>query len=645
MRSEQPAGHRWRKQLRLALVGLCGLYACYLAVGNLFLRTELGPRLLAVRSEKFQAAWVSGWTVWPGRAHVRELRLRGQTRRTRWEVELARASFDFRVLALAAKRFTARDITGDGLNFRLRRRPEPGEAPASGGTAPDLRGFVSPLVGPPAGPPPPPRRWPWRISLGGVKIDDVREVWIDDQRWVGQGRLTGDWTFSPRGSMEMDASSLTFETGHIFVGDRAIAENVRMIAEARFERFVPSENRGRAKLRYLSGRIRFNSQHSSFGVLERYLDRAPWLDIEGSGQVSADVPIAAGVLAPGGRVEIAASSLALTALEFRAAGRGTIQAFVDEAGDKTRLAAQLTDFELRRLGGSDPVPELGVLVRGEDLSLEALGDAIDLARGPPDLDVKLLVGASAIPDLAAYNRFLPADTALSILAGTGSLAAELAFSTADDSGSGWVDIKAEGATLAFDTAEVSGSARLSLALRGAELEQRRFDVSGTRLELSGFAGHEAGGVAADGGWWGHIELERGQIRAGPSPALEATFQATLRDSRPVVAILAARKPLVGWIGGLLHVEDVSARGILQIDANAWAVDELRVAGEGLEVLADGVRIAPQRREGLFYFSRGPLSAAVELVEGERDWKFLKAREWYRQRAGREPRPDQDDSKR
>ena len=64
--------------------------------------------------------------------------------------------------------------------------------------------------------------------------------------------------------------------------------------------------------------------------------------------------------------------------------------------------------------------------------------------------------------------------------------------------------------------------------------------------------------------------------------------------------------------------------------NEFSLADLRVTGgkKGrLEILGQ-LDLAPQDPSGLFFARWGPLSAAVSLAEGERDWKLTASRRWY-----------------
>ena len=632
-RERTPAGGVRRRWLLGAALALALVEGLYLLLANGFLSSSYGQRLLNRRPEKLQVSWGSAWTVWPGRVHLRALHLRSQSRGARWELELDRASCAVSLPALAAKRFSARDVAGRGLGFRLLRRPRPGEPAPPEGSAPVISGFPGPVETPAGGTAAPQRRRSWKLSLAGIAVDDIREIWIHRLRWEGDGRLTGGLEMEIRGPLEIRPTRIELSSGQILSGDEIVSDKARLRLEARSGRFVPRENRGLAALGFLSGHLSFESPRTDFGFLNYYFQRAPWIDVGGTGEVRADVGVERGELLPGSLVTVDARSLALDALGFAAGGSGDIRAEVAAAGAgiATRLAARLDGFELADDRSDGDGGE--TLVRGAGLELVAHGEEADLVRGFGDLDVEVSIPPSEVPDLTAFNAFLPAASDLRIGSGQGSFHGRLSLDSGTHSGSGEVEVRGEGVGLSFDNAVVVGDVKVSARLRDADLLARRFDVSGSRVELEHFAVDLARRGAEETGWWARLELREGELRLRERPpSIDGAISAEIRDSGPLAAYIAERKPRIPWLKKILTVEDVSASARLTTGPETLTVGDLRITGEKLEILATGLNLTQGRRDGLFFFKLGPLSAALEIDGEGRQWKLTRSRRWYEERA-------------
>jgi hypothetical protein len=608
------------------------LQGLYLVAANAFLWTSVGQGLLDRKPEKFQISWSSARTFWPGRIHLEEVRLQSQSRRARWELELDRAVVSCSLPALALKRFSTRRIAGHGLEFRLLRRPEPGEPRPEAGIVPQISGFPGPLESPARDEPPPQRRWPWKLALSGIEVDGVREVWIEGQRFVGNGRASGGVRIEIRGPAEISPSIVELFDGRITQGDEVVSEAAHLTFEARSERYLPRENRGLAALAFLSGRVRFESPRTGFGFLDRYFQKAPWVDVGGTGDVRADVTFDHGKLSPGSVVTVESRDLAVGALDFRATGSGELRAEVhastatdaDADAVETLLQAVLHEFEI---AGGDGPP----LVRGSGLDLIARGRKADLVEGFGNLDVEVTIPSSEIPDLSAFNTFLPPASDLRFHSGHGRLQGRLDLDSRKNTGHGELEVHADGVGLKYQDTAMVGDVRATARLRGADLVGRRYDVSGSRVELDRFWVADASRTG-ETGWWGKFELREGELRGRGNPGIEAVLVARIRDSGPLAAYIAEKKPVLRWFENLLTVDDVTAAGRLAIGAENMSVTGVEITGEKLEILATALHLTHGHRDGLFHFQLGPLSAGVEIAGSEREWKLLRSRRWYEQRA-------------
>ncbi|MDQ6647668.1 MAG: hypothetical protein M3Y93_10610, partial [Pseudomonadota bacterium] len=71
--------------LRRLLWTLGGLYALYLAAGNIYLNSALATSNLNREPQTFQASWSGAWTVWPGQVVLHDLRVHGHARKLLWD--------------------------------------------------------------------------------------------------------------------------------------------------------------------------------------------------------------------------------------------------------------------------------------------------------------------------------------------------------------------------------------------------------------------------------------------------------------------------------------------------------------------------------------------------------------------------------
>ncbi len=638
-----PPLSRRRRAVRVAVATLAVLAAAelaYLVAGNLLVATPLLERLLDRRPEKRQVDWDGAWTVVPGRIHLRGFRLRVQSRPAQWLLTLDRATATVDLPALARRRFHLTSVEADGLSFRLRRRIDTRPAAeASREAAPPIPGLQNPPERPPEalyGR----RRGPgWRIDLDRVAIGGVREIWIDEHRLTGDGRLTGSLALRTRSSLAMEGARLRLAGATLHRGDVEVADRLTADLTARFDRFDPTEHRGRAKFRFLSGRLDLSGRVTDLGRLIEppRRDGGAWLALGGGGDLAARFGLEQGVIAAGSRLAIDAPRLTVDYLGYRAEGAGRLTAGVGggEAGDPgedageaarpdlpARLLARLDSFTVRSPELAEPH------VRGAGFSLAVRAEAPDLAGPPPAAEIRILLPDSEVPDLTVYNAFLPSGSGLSFTGGSGRVGGWLRYFTAERDGSAAVELTATAAAARYRGLPLAGDLRIAARVPHFDPRARRFDLAGTAAEVTGVAA--GGGVP---GWWGRFELPAATLDLGAAAAgrrLDARFTGRARDSGPLLALFATRHPALGWFDGLLTVEDLAVSGRLLAGAEEVAIHDLEV-GAGDLGIEGRLHLAAGGHRGVYLTRLGRLTAAVAADGEEREWKLRGSREWYEER--------------
>ena len=112
MKNSAIAVPRW---MRPAGWAISIAYVGYLVLGNLLLNLPVGRQLANLQPHKFVVGWSSAWTLYPGHAHVNDLRLAGHIRRTVWSVQADAASGRLALLPLLAKELRILNAKASGV--------------------------------------------------------------------------------------------------------------------------------------------------------------------------------------------------------------------------------------------------------------------------------------------------------------------------------------------------------------------------------------------------------------------------------------------------------------------------------------------------------------------------------------------------
>ena len=601
-----------------AVLGLLALEVLYLAGANLFLSSPLAGRLINRKPDKLLVEYDSAWSPWPGEVRLRGFRIRGQGRAAQWAATAEEISGRIALLPLALKSFQASGVEGRGVVFRLRRRRDRfPDLPFATELAPPIPGLENPPEPPPPSPPPGPRRR-WSVSLRGVELGDVREVWVDRYRLRGEAAASGGFELRLKRSARIRPSRLEVSEGLIEVGEEQAVSRLRGRLELSSERFDHTEHRGLRAVPFLTMSLSARGRATGLGFLASSLRRWPWLRIEGgSGPLAAELRLAGGHLTPGSRVRFEPRDLTVGFLDYAAAGRGRIE--LEASDEELRVRTRFSDYRVHRRGQGAPH------IRGSGLLVELRNSGTSF---PPSFDrarLAVRMPRAEIPDLSYYNAYLPAAAGLEIRSGRGTVEARFDADLERGSGEGGLDLDADGVRIAYRGVELGGDLSLESRFPRARLAERSFRLDGTRLAVTDGA---VAGRPGDEAWTARISVPRGLLEPGRPTVLRAEVTGTLSDAVPVVAFFAERHPLPAWVLEALDLGELAMKAEVESGQERLAIRGLEAEADPLR-LAGAVEIAgPADRTGRLLLTYRGLAIGFELRGDSSDLKLLRARKWF-----------------
>jgi hypothetical protein len=229
---------------------------------------------------------------------------------------------------------------------------------------------------------------------------------------------------------------------------------------------------------------------------------------------------------------------------------------VDATGSaRVDLAARQIDLRdadvtiTRVAGGFGPAGRVDF--EGGRIALSArTAGPYDLARPTlRGLDARLRVADVALLDARALNRVLPAGEVLAVESGTARVAADLATSASNGTGSGRAVVELTGARVRLHDARVRGDVVVDARVARFDPASNDADVHGTHVAMRGV--HVSSGSSADAhDWYGDLVVERGLLRLGDAPAIDADVILRAKNARPALALLlgdGVPRMVVPWI--------------------------------------------------------------------------------------------------
>jgi hypothetical protein len=285
----------WLKRILLALLLVVGLYL--LAV-NLFLNTPLARRAFNRNPARFQMAWSSAWTVWPGYVHVRGLKLRGHVNSVTWFVDSGRARGWIDLPLLSRRTLRIFDLRGEEVRSRVLRGDEQK-------TAEDRIEAGKPDTGPD------PDYHPWTLRFERVRLAHIRQFDFNDFRLTGDGRGDGAFTIVIRDKFRLEPSHVRMPGAQLALGKDRIAQGVDLEAWAEMGPYAPHDHPGLEGFDFLSGRLQARGRVPQLPFLE-----SSGLVQTGSaaipGALLANLQVEKGRLVPGSRFDVTAPGVGPT---------------------------------------------------------------------------------------------------------------------------------------------------------------------------------------------------------------------------------------------------------------------------------------------------------------------------------------------
>lgn len=375
-------------------------------------------------------------------------------------------------------------------------------------------------------------------------------------------------------------------------------------------------------LRRIDGRIRTHWHFASLGWLGPWLAR-DWLHLQGEGELDSDLRIAHGVLQPGSEVDLPAVQLQASVFDNRFAGRAHAHLSVDDRAEDP-LALTVTADRYTLAAASHPD---AVYLHGDDLSI-ALRSTAQLLQVAGQAHGRLQFHDAQIPDLRAYNRYLPGSS-VQVLGGSGHSSADLRIGQGGKVLAGTLQLQGHGIALALGVSRLHTDLDLRATLDHAEATApRHYTLSSFDVGLS----HVRLDDADDGDWWAKARLSHGELDWREPFQLRGDVQLAMKNASVLLSLFAKRHAFPAWIAHIVDDGRMEAAGQLAVgkrkDGRArFVLDDVQAHNQRIDLKAR-LRILDGKPDGALYTRWGILGLGVALKDGRRDFHLVGASKWY-----------------
>ena len=599
--------------LRWFLLPPLSVWAAWMVAVHVFLWTPLLRTIL--RQQDVWLDYRSSWSVWPGTVHLRGVVLALLGTGIEFRLTIDELETTVLVHQLPRRLFHTSQVFARGITFRLRQRvPRPEATPELLALLPPIEGFDPIKTEEPEEEVPDWLYKTFSIWLENINGQEVREVWINQLRLIGQARVGGAFYLRP-GRQLLIAPGLLWADGlALYTGPHQILRELRGPLRLRLG---PSDPR-HAKPEYLARAIDLDTdltaQFAGPGFLGGEI-------AGGEGPLHIALHLQSGQMVPGSFLKLES--------RFISASKGSLAGTLGRAAFS--LAVQpgappnTARAELELTGMQVGSAKIAGAARA-DLSVEVWGDPPDLAALVLPREARIDLRGGTVRDAQPFVGMQ--SNAVRVLRGHGTFAAHLAGPPQRLSGflrAHLTDglLLVQGRTIRAEV-ELEGRIRALDPANGADLTGSKFEVGDAQLVF------DNGQADAAPGWWGRFEFPRAQVRFSPrgdQPMLDADLVARCRDARPLVGLFARQAELPRFVAELFSMNGLDVRSSAALGPGLFSLRGLTAQGAGANVQAV-YRVQGEEKRGAAYLSVGPLSVSLGVEGKKTSVHILSPGSWF-----------------
>lgn len=473
--------------VRLATIATliaAALWLGYVIVANAVLGTNWLERRLSQTPEERLLVLGSAWTLWPGRVHVRDFRLRYGEEDLQLDLRFDRATLDIELFTLASRKLEVSRFSAEGLRFRMRRLlDDPAREPLRARALAKIEGLPeTPLARPEAPDAPGGERKLWSFEIRGIDAR-LTELWVDEFRYAGPGRIRGAFRFAPDEEIEVRDSRVEIGPGPLGLGEvLPIATSIHGAVDGTVETLDVSDDArlGWRAFRNFTLRGSLDADVHDLGFVRAYLKSPDLALARGGGKLRVALQLDHGRFTPEARAEYRTSHAKLTAKGLEIDGDLAVALDSFAEGERRRGRLRVASRRIA-LAHGERAPPASV----RDLDFQLVGSSIDLTRKWRARAGSVRVGALHVPDLALINAAKNGGD-WRVLGGslTAALQADL---DAHGRVTGDLTLATRDASARIGKINVSGTGSARASLNHSNLRGRTGQVRNARLDLERFA--------------------------------------------------------------------------------------------------------------------------------------------------------------
>lgn len=552
------------RRVKVGLIGIAlaivGVYVVYLVGVNALLASGRISHWVANAQDNVRIEYDRATSFIPGRLNTKNMRIVSQDSNVEVEIDIEDTTASLALLPLLEKRVEVSNGSATGVRMRVRKtraieelcKLPAHELPPIGALARPT-GFLDAehcrrqketrMIA--NGPPDPDRLW--TLVLDGVRAEEIREVWLDRWRFLGDGSSQVTMTFHPTIALSIEENVLELHRGGLMRGAKVIADDMRGSSSTVLPNVSLEEHGEDRILAAMTGTTALSAEVDNFGFLDRTLADVGRLSFgDGRGHIDLDLRAKDGRFLAGSKLAIKSERLTAKLLDHTAVGNGRVDIAVD-AHKKARLVLRLDRFVAHRR--SDKKSALD----GRGLVVEALSSNPTLKSPLQKPDLSISVEDVRIPDVSVYNGFIPAEAELDLISGEAHAAGQLM-------NGGHLKISGSDIRARFKKLDIAIAIGFDAPVVRVDFKKHSYGLDGAELSIR----------AMKSDWNAHLAFP---YLSMATSTLDARVNVDMTNARPLFEIFEVEAHVPGFVK---HLVPGRARGSLELSLapDAFALDEI-----------------------------------------------------------------------
>ena len=480
----------------------------YLLLINVALNLPLTQSIVnQIKPEKFTVTWSGAWSPYPFRVYAHSIFANGQSGSQQWQAQSPAASASISLASLIWHTVRLHNIVAEDVKYYQRPSPQ------SGKDFSDIRAHFPTIEGHArevhdvADQASEKKQKTWHINIDDIQTKGRHELWLYNMQTLFSGTLQTNLSFQTqggpfalnKGKVDINLHSLVLN------GDHEVIREGLLKGEVELQPFVAKKNKGLKALSFLDINAEIHTETESLAFLNFYLDNYEGIQVDGAGFLQGRLQMQQGELLDGTDIKVSARKLSLDLFDLAVEGNGNIRIKAVENDDSTDVS--VTFLNLDAFAGNGDV----VLFSGNELTVEAQGNRSILPETEKPFQTKRLamtIPSVNVPDLSAYQLFVPDKWPISLHAGAGHLQGTVEMTP--NGLNGTLKLGSNAAEIGINEYRFTSNLDMALNVDSPALTSG-VDISGTYVSLYGTQVSSKNGQSS-AAWHSRVDIEHGKLK-------------------------------------------------------------------------------------------------------------------------------------